>query len=301
MLPRIHYNTCPACDSSNINAVLSARDYTVSQQDFEIWQCNNCTLRFTQDIPQQNDIGAYYQSENYISHSNTSKGLVNRLYHSVRERSLNNKRKLIQSHLRAEGQSPRLLDVGCGIGAFIHHMRNHGWQVEGVEPSEVARQNAEKQFNLTVYPSEHFFDPSLGSYDVITMWHVLEHVHQLHEYLNRLKQLLREQGTLFIAVPNYTSYDAAAYGKTWAAYDVPRHLYHFSPESMRGLLKKHGLQLKAIKPMWFDSFYVSMLSEKYKTGKESVLKGGISGALSNTKALLNKERCSSLIYVIGKS
>src|SRR5688572_15174261 len=107
------------------------------------------------------------------------------------------------------------------------------------------------------------------------MWHVLEHVHQLHEYLNRLKELLRAQGTLLIAVPNYTSYDAAAYGKTWAAYDVPRHLYHFSPESMRGLFQKHGLQLKAIKPMWFDSFYVSMLSEKYKTGKESVLKGGI--------------------------
>jgi 2-polyprenyl-3-methyl-5-hydroxy-6-metoxy-1,4-benzoquinol methylase len=295
----IHYTSCPACDSSDIRRVLASKDYTVSQKTFDIWECGRCTLRFTQDIPQQADIAAYYKSENYISHSNTSKGLVNRLYLRVRERSLKNKRKLVQSYCNAESM-PRLLDVGCGIGSFMDHMRQHGWLVEGVEPSETARENAVKQYGLFVYPPDKFFDNTLGDFDIITMWHVLEHVHQLNEYMERLKALMRPQGTLFIAVPNFTSYDATKYKEHWAAYDVPRHLYHFSPESMRLLLEKHGMTLRTIKPMWFDSFYVSMLSEKYKTGKESVLKGGIMGSLSNLNTLFHKEQCSSLIYVIGK-
>jgi len=295
----IHYTTCPACDSADIHRVLATVDHTVSHKTFEIWECSRCTMRFTQDVPQQDDIAAYYQSDDYISHSNTNKGLVNRLYLRVRERSLKNKRKLVQSYTNAESM-PRLLDVGCGIGSFMDHMRQHGWAVEGVEPSEVARENAVKQYGLHVYPPDKFFDPSLGNFDIITMWHVLEHVHLLNEYMYRLKELLRAQGTLFIAVPNYTSLDASKYGENWAAYDVPRHLYHFSPESMRLLVEKHGLTLRTVKPMWFDSFYVSMLSEKYKTGKESVLKGGIMGSISNLNTLFHKEQCSSLIYVIGK-
>ncbi|HEY8896289.1 MAG TPA: class I SAM-dependent methyltransferase [Niastella sp.] len=299
MASPIHYTTCPACDSSGIHHVLASKDHTVSKKTFEIWECSRCTLRFTQDVPKQEDIAAYYQSENYISHSNTSKGLVNRLYHRVREHSLKTKRKLVQSYCNA-GSMPRLLDVGCGIGSFMGHMRQHGWLVEGIEPSEEARKKANEEYGLFVYPPEQFFDKTLGDFDIITMWHVLEHVHLLNEYMDRLKELLRPQGTLFIAVPNYTSYDAKAYKENWAAYDVPRHLYHFSPESMRLLLEKHGLKLKTIKPMWFDSFYVSMLSEKHKTGKESVLKGGMMGSLSNLNTLLHKEQCSSLIYVIGK-
>jgi 2-polyprenyl-3-methyl-5-hydroxy-6-metoxy-1,4-benzoquinol methylase len=299
MSSHIHYTTCPACDSSNIHHVLASKDYTVSQQTFEIWECGRCTVRFTQNVPPQEDIGQYYQSDNYISHSDTSKGLVNRLYHRVREHSLKTKRKLVQSFLQAESM-PRLLDVGCGIGAFMDHMRRYGWAVEGIEPSAAAREKASKQFGLFVYPPDKFFDKELGDFDIITMWHVLEHVHLLNEYMGRLKELLRAHGTLFIAVPNYTCYDASVYNTHWAAYDVPRHLYHFSPASMRLLVDKHGLKLRSVKPMWFDSFYVSMLSEKYKTGKESVLKGGMIGSLSNLNALFNKEKCSSLIYVIGK-
>lgn len=295
----IHYTACPACNSSDIHYVLASKDYTVTQQSFDIWECSRCTMRFTQDVPSQENIGQYYQSENYISHSNTNKGLVNRLYHKVRETSLKNKRELIESYFSTEGSIPRLLDVGCGIGVFMNHMRQHGWLVEGIEPSEDAREKAEKDFNISVYPPHLFFDSSLGSFDVITMWHVLEHVHLLNEYIERLKELLRPNGLLFIAVPNYTSYDATVYKNYWAAYDVPRHLYHFSPASMRLLLNKHNLQLKTVRPMWFDSFYVSMLSEKYKTGKESVIKGSMIGSLSNINAFFNKERCSSLIYVIS--
>ena len=295
----IQYATCPACGSSDIHHVLDAKDHTVSQKTFAIWECSRCTLRFTQDVPDEQSIGAYYQSENYISHSNTKKGIVNQLYHRVRERSLNNKRRLIKFHHHAPGK-PRLLDIGCGIGAFMHHMQKHGWEVEGTEPSADARAQATASFNLPIHPPEHLFFPGLGQFDVITMWHVLEHVHTLNEYMARMRELMRPDATLFIAVPNYTSYDARTYGEYWAAWDVPRHLYHFSPASMRQFVKKHGFTLKAIEPMWYDSFYVSMLSEKYKSGGNGLLKGGLTGLLSNIKASSHKEHCSSLIYVIKK-
>jgi 2-polyprenyl-3-methyl-5-hydroxy-6-metoxy-1,4-benzoquinol methylase len=295
----IQYTSCPACGSTDIHHVLDAKDHTVSKKTFAIWECSRCSLRFTQAVPDQQEIGAYYQSENYISHSNTKKGIVNQLYHLVRERSLNNKRKLIQSNSHTPG-TPRLLDIGSGIGAFMHHMQQHGWHVEGIEPSAEARAQAAQQFKLAIHPPEYLFDPQLRSFDIITMWHVLEHVHTLQSYMVRLRELMQPNATLFIAVPNYTSWDASVYDTCWAAYDVPRHLYHFSPASMRMLLQKHGFTLKAIQPMWFDSFYVSMLSEKYKTGGSGLIKGGMVGLLSNLKAAANKERCSSLIYVIKK-
>jgi SAM-dependent methyltransferase len=188
MTSLIHYTSCPACNASVIEQVLNAKDYTVSQQTFEIWECRACTLRFTQDVPSQDAIGDYYQSENYISHSNTKKGIVNRLYHRVRERSLNNKRKLLDSYVKNHA-TPRLLDLGCGTGAFLAHMKKHGWTVEGIEPSTLAREQAVAQL-LAVHPPEYLFDAAIGDFDVITMWHVLEHVHTLNEYMERLHFLL---------------------------------------------------------------------------------------------------------------
>lgn len=293
----VTYSACPACGASAIQKVLTAKDHTVSQQNFEIWECGQCTLRFTQNVPSAEAIGPYYQSENYISHSDTRQGLVNRLYHIVRKRTLKSKQKLIESV--AGKKSGQLLDVGAGTGAFLHHMKEQGCQVNGLEPDENARQVAEKLYGFNLLPSDHLWQMAAGAMDVITMWHVLEHVHRLHDYMEQLKKLLKPGGHLFIAVPNYTSRDAAAYESNWAAYDVPRHLYHFSPASMKQLIQKHGLQLKALKPMWFDSFYVSLLSEKYKRGKSQLIRGGLSGLLSNFSAMANRERCSSLIYVVA--
>ena len=149
-------------------------------------------------------------------------------------------------------------------------------------------------------PSAELFNLPAGSFNAITMWHVLEHVHQLHEYVSQLRQLLSEKGKIFIAVPNYTSYDAAHYKEHWAAYDVPRHLYHFSPQSMKALMNAHGLQVIKMKPMWFDSFYVSMLSEQYKNGKGNMISACWNGLVSNSKTLFNTEKCSSVIYIISK-
>jgi len=293
----ILYDACPCCGQKNIVSVLSAEDYTVSHQRFEIWECKDCTLRFTQKIPGINEIGSYYQSENYISHSDTSKGFINKLYHKVRSRTLIKKRNMIKKvTAKSEGS---ILDVGCGTGAFLNTMQRSGWQITGLEPDETARKKAKELYGLDLEPPEKLFSLPATSFDAITMWHVLEHVHELHRYIETLKNLLKPGGKLFIAVPNYTSYDAKVYKEFWAAYDVPRHLYHFSPASMRKLLSMHNMEVISIEPMWYDSFYVSMLGEKYKNGSSNILKALIKGGVSNLKAFSDKGKCSSIIYVIS--
>ncbi len=294
----IHYNHCPACGSSDIAFVLKAKDETVSKEYFEIWQCNNCNLRFTQDIPDEKNIGSYYQSAAYISHSNTSQGLVNKLYHTVRSITLQSKRKLIE---KSSGKKKgNLLDIGAGTGAFASTMKKNGWNVTALEPDETARANALKDFGIELRPTENLFNLPPKTFDVITLWHVLEHVHDLHTYLDTFYSLLVDGGTLIIAVPNYTSYDAQTYSDNWAAYDVPRHLYHFSPESMKLLLNRHHFTLLQQKPMWFDSFYVSLLSEKYISGKTNFLKAFTNGTVSNLKAMGQASNCSSIIYLAKK-
>jgi len=294
----IHYTKCPVCGSADIKAVLSAKDYTVSGEKFSILECDNCSLRFTQDVPDAASIAPYYKSENYISHTNTSKGLVNGLYQKVRKTTLRQKRKLVE---KITGITKgNLLDVGSGTGAFATTMTEAGWQVTGLEPDADARAVAKQSYNIGLEDISRFYELPANNYDAITMWHVLEHVHDLNSYMEKLKLLLKENGKLFIAVPNYTSKDAAIYKEYWAAYDVPRHLYHFSPKSMQVLADKHGLKLLQYKPMWYDSFYVSMLSSKYKRGNTNLFGSFFNGLASNSKAVANVQRCSSVIYIIGK-
>ena len=291
----INYTSCPNCGSGDISYIFSAKDNTVSGEEFEIWECKNCSLRFTQNIPDQENIARYYQSENYISHSNTTKGLVNKLYHLVRKRTLLEKRNLVEVTTKKKHGS--IMDLGAGTGAFLNTMKSAGWDTVCLEPDTVARKKAGELYGLNLKESNEIFSLAADNFDAITLWHVLEHVHQLHEYMVRFKQLLKKDGKLFIAVPNFTSKDAAIYKKYWAAYDVPRHLYHFSPRAMEILLNTHGFLLEKIQPMWYDSIYVSMLSEQYKTSKANNLRALINGAASNLNACFNKPKCSSLIYI----
>lgn len=298
MASTIHYTACPSCGSPAIQPALTVKDHSVSGEDFPVWHCNDCTLRFTQDVPDAASIGPYYQSDDYISHTNTSKGLINRLYQLVRKRTLKAKRQLLQ---RTTGlKTGRLLDMGSGTGAFVHEMLEHGWTVTGLEPDAGARKVAAESFAVQLQDTDTFFALLADQYDAITLWHVLEHVHDLHPYMAQLKKSLKEKGRIFIAVPNYCSKDADIYGSFWAAWDVPRHLYHFSPESVRQLARQHGLEVEAYKPMWFDSFYIAMLSSKYKNGKTNLPAAFINGWRSNWKALLNRQRCSSVIYILRK-
>ena len=295
----VTYIFCPVCKRNQIEEIFSAKDYTVSGEFFSIVKCKNCTLLFTQKVAEQHEIGKYYASENYISHSDTQVGLVNKLYHSIRKKTLQSKKNLIE---RETGMSKgNVLDIGCGTGAFLNTMKTNGWAITGLEPDETARAKAKSLYGIEPQPSKNLFNLPVGSYDAITMWHVLEHVHQLHEYIEQLKNMVTEKGKIFIAVPNYTSYDAQHYGKFWAAYDVPRHLYHFSPASMQNLVGQHGLTIKKTKPMWFDSFYVSMLSEQYKNGEGNLAYAFLFGLISNFKTMFNSKKCSSLIYILEKS
>ena len=294
----VTYSQCPVCNSEAIENAIVAKDYTVSNEKFTIVKCKDCTHKFTQHVASQNEIGRYYASENYISHSDTQVGLVNKLYHSIRKRTLAAKQQLLQTETGLDNGN--VLDIGCGTGAFLNTMKTAGWKIEGLEPDFTARKKAAELYNITPLSSEKIYELEEFAYDAITMWHVLEHVHELQAYIAQLKKMIRTKGKIFIAVPNYTSYDAQHYLEYWAAYDVPRHLYHFSPKSMRTLLHGQGLKIDKIKPMWFDSFYVSMLSEQYKNGKSNLVKAFCIGLLSNFQSIFNKEKCSSLIYIISK-
>jgi 2-polyprenyl-3-methyl-5-hydroxy-6-metoxy-1,4-benzoquinol methylase len=296
-MKKVHYTQCPVCGSTAIDPLLTVTDYSVSKEQFVIWQCRNCSLRFTQDVPDEQSIGPFYQSPDYISHTNTNKGLLNKLYQSVRNYTLNQKAKLIIDYTQKQG---RILDIGAGIGAFLHTMKQKGWEGFGIEPDRGAREHAKNLFDLQLNDTDSLTTLPANSFDAITLWHVLEHVHQLHPYIERLKELLKPDGKIFIAVPNYQSFDAGKYRLYWAAYDVPRHLYHFTPKAIETAMQLHGLTVIDKKPMWFDSFYISLLSSKYKNGKTNWLGAGINGLRSNLKALFNKNYCSSIIYIIKK-
>ena len=298
MSVHINYTLCPICESAGISRVFKVKDSTASHEYFEIYHCSNCQVRFTQNAPSESSIGEYYESENYISHSDNAKGLINRLYQRVRSISIHQKKKLIE-RVAGTGKG-NLLDVGSGTGYFAATMKKAGWDVKGLEPDEGARKVAKELHGLDLLPVQNLFELPANSFDAITLWHVLEHVHHVKKYMATFKKLLTENGKLFIAVPNYTSYDAKSYGSNWAGYDVPRHLYHFTPQTMQWLVKEYGLMLIDIKPMWFDSFYVSLLSSKYKNGKPNWIGAFWTGLMSNINAMSDVKKCSSLIYIISK-
>jgi 2-polyprenyl-3-methyl-5-hydroxy-6-metoxy-1,4-benzoquinol methylase len=286
---------CPVCGNEKLSFALKTIDYTVSNEEFSIYQCEHCSVRFTGNIPSLSQIGKYYESEQYISHTNSTKGLFNKLYQLVRNYSLVSKRELVCKY--SNSNSGIILDYGCGTGSFLNEMKSNGWGIKGVEPDAGAAQKATLLNGIKIDDSSSLSSFIPESVDVITLWHVLEHVHDLHPTLTTLKSILKANGVMFVAVPNYQSFDAAHYKQFWAAYDVPRHLYHFSKKSMDNLMEANVLQIVKVLPMWFDSFYVSLLSEKYKKNPIGPILAVIVGLLSNIIAFF-KGNSSSLIYVI---
>lgn len=286
---------CPICDGESNSPFLICKDNTVSKENFTIVSCDNCGFKFTNPIPEEDKIGDYYKSEEYISHSNTKKGLVNKAYQTVRNITLKQKENLI-SKGRDKGI---LLDIGCGTGEFLHFCIQNGWKGEGIEPDESARKLGKENYKLTVNPEDKLKSIKDDSVDVITMWHVLEHVYHLKDRVTELKRIIKKDGVIFIAVPNYESFDATKYKQNWAAYDVPRHLYHFGKSDIKRLMELSGMKVESIFPMKFDSFYVSMLSEKYQTGKINYLNALQTGIRSNSFGK-NNMNYSSLIYKITK-
>jgi len=290
------YKSCPVCNNNSFNNHIVCKDYTVSKAEFTIVKCSQCNFTFTNPIPLESEIGKYYESEEYISHSNSNKGLVNSIYQSVRNYTL--KRKL--SLIKTLSSKKSLLDIGSGTGEFLNVCKTNGYHVQGIEPSKTGRDQAKENFNLNIEEESYIPKIKDNSIDIITMWHVLEHVYNLNERIGEIVRILKSDGVLIVAVPNLDSYDAKKYKEHWAAYDVPRHLYHFNPKSITTLFEKHGFILEKTLPMRFDSFYVSMLSEKYRSGKQNLINAFLTGLKSNI--IGNSEKTySSQIYVLKKA
>jgi 2-polyprenyl-3-methyl-5-hydroxy-6-metoxy-1,4-benzoquinol methylase len=289
-------NNCPVCESNSFEDYLTVQDYTVSQEKFKIVTCRECEFKFTNPRPDENSIGEYYKAESYISHTNTSKGLIAKIYQKVRTFTLQSKLELIN---RLSTKKGKLLDVGCGTGMFLNVARENGWKVSGIEPDARARGISETTNQIKI-KKEVLSSFQNETFDLITLWHVLEHIHKLNETIEWLKERISKEGSVIIAVPNHESKDAEIYEAQWAAYDVPRHLYHFSQKTIKELFAKYGFELKETLPMKFDSFYVSMLSTKYQTGNINYFKAFADGLKSNLSAEKNNQNYSSLIYVFKK-
>lgn len=289
--------SCPICNIDSFKHFLTCRDYTVSRETFNLVKCTGCGLVYTNPRPTEQQIGKYYESEDYVSHSNTQKGFINKIYHVVKRKAIKNKIRLIKS---LNTPKKNLLDIGCGTGTFIGECQREGWNVLGIEPNEKARLRAIKDYNVKVVNPEGLMLLESNSYSVITMWHVLEHVHTLTKRIEEIYELLNTGGYILIAVPNLTSSDAKYYKNHWAAFDVPRHLYHFSPEVIINLFESKYLKHIKSLPMKMDSFYVSMLSEKYKKSVFQLPRAFIQGLLSNLKAGNDAEKYSSVIYIFQK-
>ncbi|MGM1054696.1 MAG: class I SAM-dependent methyltransferase [Bacteroidota bacterium] len=273
---------------------ISCKDHTVSKEQFDLLFDTEKQMLVTFPKPNLKDLPGYYKSENYISHTDSRKTLIEKIYHQVKKHMLLRKLKWIEKKYPEKGN---LLDIGAGTGDFLNEAKKRGWKVHGIEPDEEARKRAsEKGIKLSV--NSHNFKS--GKFDVITMWHVLEHVCDLKSQVIELEHLLKKNGLLVIAVPNYKSYDAQYYKEFWAAYDVPRHLSHFSQQSFKPLFAGKGFKQTDLKPLIFDSYYVSLLSEKYKTGRSNFLKAFLIGLKSNLKARSTTEY-SSLVYFFRKT
>jgi 2-polyprenyl-3-methyl-5-hydroxy-6-metoxy-1,4-benzoquinol methylase len=270
---------------------ISTKDYLVTQEIFELEYDSNSDMLVTKPIPE--NLEKYYDPNNYISHSDIGNGLLEKIYQNVKKYTLNKKIKLINKY---SFQEKKLLDIGCGTGEFLINAKNKNWNTVGVELNDGARKKALGK-NLDVFKSLDSLDNR--KFDVITLWHVLEHLPDLDENINKIVSLLNKNGTLIIAVPNYKSHDAEFYKEFWAAYDTPRHLWHFSQIAIKKIFKNKKLEVVKTLPMYFDSYYVSLLSEKYKTGSSNYFKAFYRGFISNIKAKTSTEY-SSLIYVLKK-
>jgi 2-polyprenyl-3-methyl-5-hydroxy-6-metoxy-1,4-benzoquinol methylase len=287
---------CPVCGNEKYTVFLNCTDYFLTKEKFTIVKCEECEFTFINPRPEIAQFAGYYESTEYISHSGTDKGIVNSVYKKVRNYTHKKKVKLVSKYAKGN----KILDIGCGSGELLSLFKEHDWETLGIEPNQSAREFAIKQHGIIVEEESGISKIVTGSMDVISMWHVLEHVSGLNERLREVNRILKDDGVVFIAVPNRIAYDALYYKEFWAAYDVPRHLYHFTPDSMERLLRKHHFALISCIPMKFDSYYVSMLSEKYKSGAGNIIKALYIGLRSNLKAGNKKKNYSSMIYVVKK-
>lgn len=286
---------CPWCESDKTQIYLWTKDEFLTHEEFQIHECQKCGLLFTEPRPAKDKIGAYYKSEEYYSHQENKHGFIPKIYERIKTINLKHKYNLATKGLPVG----KMLEIGCGVGDFLHTMEQHGWECMGVEPSEEAKEIARKRMKAELFSPDDINEMPDESFDLITMWHVLEHVDDLKWQVEQLSRLIKKGGRIVIAVPNYKSLDAQYYKELWAAYDVPRHLNHFNSKTIANIFKTKGLELKKTDKLVWDAYYISYMSEQYKHHKLPLLKGFYRGLLSNCKARSTGE-WSSLVYVFEK-
>lgn len=287
---------CPVCASEETTKFLETKDYFLTGKAFEIWECQTCKIRFTTPQPEEKELPKYYQSNEYFSHQTEKKNPVSFLYAQLRQKNIRKKYNLINQYVKRG----KILDIGCGTGELLNFFKKQQWDTKGIEPSEKARTFGRKNYHLQIETETKLDQWPEKEFDIISMWHVLEHVPDINKRIDQTKRLLKDNGKIIIALPNPNSWDSKHYHKYWAALDVPRHLYHFTKESLSNLLKNKELKIIKIVPMKMDAYYVSYLSEKYRQKKLPLFRGFIKGWRSNRSARQTGEY-SSLIYVIEKA
>jgi SAM-dependent methyltransferase len=294
----IHHDFCPVCLNTDTSGFLKCKDHFISKETFEIFRCNKCGFVFTQDHPEESEAGRYYESEDYISHSDSKKGITDRAYQLVRRLMLKTKKKIIR---RITGLSAgTILDIGCGTGHFLNSMKEAGWNTKGIEINERARIYAQSRFNLEVLTPEKIVTLAAGINDCITLWHVLEHFHEPNKIMEEIFRLLKPDGVCIIALPNNHSFDSKFYGKEWAAYDVPRHLWHFNPNTFSLFAMRNKFKLMEMKTLPFDVFYISILSEKFRGVKLPFMNGAFRGLIFSLRCFFKRSGSSSMIYILRK-
>lgn len=294
--PLRQITACPVCESPDFTPYLLPKDYFLSQESFQIVRCKTCGFVFTNPIPQSDQLAAYYDSPDYLSHTASKASFLSSVYKIFRSINIRRKFQLVRTYT----QQGNMLDIGCGTGELLAFFLKKDWTVLGIEPNPSARKFAQQQYGLEVHDESSI--PTLADqhFDVVSMWHVLEHVTDLNERMKQVKRLLHPEGHLLIAVPNIESPDARHYKEYWAGLDVPRHLYHFSRKSMKTLLEKHGFQLLHMHPMKMDAYYVSMLSERYRGKHIPYVAALIRGYKANLLAR-KENNYSSMIFVAKRS
>ena len=278
MEKQIKIEKCPICSSSTFDIYMHTKDFFFTQEEFTLSKCKKCDFVFTNPIP--NNLGKYYETTDYLSHNTGDNGMMGKLYATLRNINLKRKYKLVSSY----NSRGKILDIGCGTSELLNHFKNNSWLVTGIEPNTTARTFAKKKYNIENWEEDKIDILTPNSFDVISMWHVLEHVPDLNNRLSQIAKLLKNDGTIFIALPNLDSPDSIKYKEYWSAIDVPRHLYHFTQQTFEKLISKHNMKLVHAEPMKFDSYYVSLLSEKYKKNKLYLPNAFFSGLISNFKA-----------------
>ena len=292
----VEIEKCPICGETHSTEYLQTKDYFLTGEPFTLRQCADCGFVFTSPRPDEDRLPEYYQSENYLSHHSRGFSPLRLIYQFLRKRNIRGKYQLV-SQYTAKGH---ILDIGCGTGELLAYFQKQGWKASGIEPDASARNFASEHWSLPVYNEDKIPEFKDRSFDVVTMWHVLEHVPDLNQRLQEIYRMLNKGGYYFAAVPNFLSWDAQHYGSFWAAWDLPRHLFHFSEQNIVQLAEKHGFKYVKSEPMIWDSYYISLVSEQYKGNRMPYFKALKNGLKSNSQARKKNIGYSSMIYLFEK-